>query len=128
MQDLVDALNTVRDRIKKHGSEYSRNEMMTRYALIDPLLRALDWDVSNPEHVVPEDADPGGTTDYAVARKSMVGGAKKFGVKLDGHTNQLVEYINDKRVMYGVLTNRSMWMVARPPHRGNHVSRGSVCL
>ena len=71
MQNLVDALNTARDKIKKHGSECSRNEMMTRYALIDLLLKALGWDVSDPEHVVPEDAGPGGTTDYTMGRNSM---------------------------------------------------------
>ena len=109
IQDLVDALNTVRDRIKKHGPKCSRNEMMTRYTLIDPLLRALDWDVSDPAYVVPEDVGLGGTTDYTMGRNSMLIEAKKFNERLDKHAKRLVDYIKAKNVRYGVLTNGGKW-------------------
>ena len=114
MQDLVDELNTIRNRIKKHGSKCSKNEMMTRYALIDPLLRALDWDVANPDHVVPEDVGPGGTTDYTMGRDLMLIEAKKFNERLDKHAGRLVEYIKAKDVRYGVLTNGGRWRMYDP--------------
>ncbi|GIV04458.1 MAG: hypothetical protein KatS3mg016_0033 [Fimbriimonadales bacterium] len=48
------------------------NEMRTRYALIDPVLRALGWDTENPEIVVPEYTTPTGRMDYALFLDNQV--------------------------------------------------------
>ena len=111
MHDLATALDIVRDRIKKHGSKCAKNEMMTRYALIDPLLRALGWDVSDPGTVVPEDTGSDGTTDYTMSGNSMLIEAKKFNESLDKHVKRLVDYIKTRNVRYGVLTNGGRWRV-----------------
>ena len=111
MHDLVNALNLVRDRIDKHGHKCAKNEMMTRYSLIDPLLKALDWDVSDPGVVVPEDVGPNGTTDYTMSGNSMLIEAKRFNESLDKHVRRLVDYIKAKNVRYGVLTNGGRWRV-----------------
>jgi len=39
--------------------------MLTRYALVDPILRALGWDTEDPEQVVPESQTETGRPDYA---------------------------------------------------------------
>ena len=110
MHDLLITLDTIRERIKEHRKDLAKNEAMTRYVLIDPLLRSLDWDVSNPADVVPEEGSgASGKTDYTMGRNSMVVEAKKFGEVLDKHTNKLVDYIRTRDVRYGVLTNGSQW-------------------
>jgi len=40
LEELIDAIKRVRGRIERHDDELSRNEMLTRYALVDPILRA----------------------------------------------------------------------------------------
>ena len=56
MQEIIQTIEIIRKRIDKHKTALSGSEAMTRYALIDPMLRALDWDVSDPDTVTPEDA------------------------------------------------------------------------
>lgn len=51
MQALVHAIATVQVRIQTHGPLYANNEYQTRYGLIDPILRALEWDTVNPDDV-----------------------------------------------------------------------------
>lgn len=51
MQALIYAIATVQVRIQTHGPIYVNSELQTRYGLIDPILRALEWDVSNPDEV-----------------------------------------------------------------------------
>ena len=41
LEELIDAIKRVRGRIERHDDELSRNEMLTRYALVDSILRAL---------------------------------------------------------------------------------------
>jgi predicted type IV restriction endonuclease len=60
----LEAIERVRERIERHGSKLSQNEMLTRYALVDPILRALGWDTEDPEQVVPEFQTEVGRPDY----------------------------------------------------------------
>ena len=54
LESLPKLVETLRARIDAHGDALRRSEALTRYALIDPLLRKLGWDTSNPDMVVPE--------------------------------------------------------------------------
>ena len=49
LDDLVTAIQTVQQRIRDHGTSLSQNEYRTRISLIDPVLNALEWDVSDPK-------------------------------------------------------------------------------
>jgi hypothetical protein len=51
MQALIHAIATVQVRIQTHGPLYANKEYQTRYGLIDPILRALEWDTANPDDV-----------------------------------------------------------------------------
>lgn len=64
VRELLEAVERVRERIERHGSKLSQNEMLTRYALVDPILRALGWDTEDPEQVVPEFQTEVGRPDY----------------------------------------------------------------
>ena len=52
LDDLVTAIQTVQQRIREHGNSLSQNEYRTRLALIDPILNALEWDVSAGPSIV----------------------------------------------------------------------------
>lgn len=54
MADLEKAIARVRTRIEKHGQSRSMNEQSTKSALIEPILRALGWDVEDVDEVVHE--------------------------------------------------------------------------
>ena len=110
MRDLIKTINILRERIEAYKADLSKNETMTRYALIDPLLRELDWDLSDPGGVVPEDvAGTGRKTDYTMGGKAMIVEAKKLGENLDKHTDKMISYVQERDVRYGVLTNGQKW-------------------
>ena len=49
---LADVIRQIRFRVQSHGPYLSRvDETRTRYTLIDPVLNALGWDVSDPTQV-----------------------------------------------------------------------------
>ena len=65
---MVKALDIARVNLSKHGAELSKNEAMKWYMLVDLVLKALGWDVSDPDNVIPEEgssAAAGSTTRWA---------------------------------------------------------------
>lgn len=113
LDDLVDTVKTVQSRILAHGSELRQHESRTRTALIDPILRALGWDVSDPSLVMPEFRVEAGRPDYA-----LLGGdrkpvafleAKRLGTDLVQHQNQMLNYCMGEGIKYGGLTNGDQW-------------------
>ena len=72
MDELLRVVTMLKERIVQHRRKLRDNEWLTRYALIDPLLSALGWDMSDPGVTVPEfsvhkiSAQHRGRTDYAL--------------------------------------------------------------
>ena len=65
--DLLELVVKLKGRIESHGPALRQNEALTRYPLIDPLLRALGWDTEDPAVVIPEyTAGKGQKADYAL--------------------------------------------------------------
>ena len=62
LDSLLKLVETLRERIDEHGDALRQSEAMTRYALIDPMLRELGWNTDDPAQVVPE---------YRVANNQM---------------------------------------------------------
>ena len=54
LENLLTLIEKLRERIDRHGGALRQSEALTRYALIDPLLRELGWDTEDPDVVVPE--------------------------------------------------------------------------
>lgn len=81
MQKLLEVIKHVRERIKHHGRKLHQNEMLTRYALVDPILRALNWDTEDPEQVMPEFQTEVGRPDYILRYNDLRVGveAKRLG-------------------------------------------------
>ena len=51
LDDLQGVIEKLRTMIETHRGYLSRHETRTRQVLIDPLLRELGWDVSDPAAV-----------------------------------------------------------------------------
>lgn len=110
MQNLIDTLKIVQERIEKHEENLKCNETLTRYALIDPLLRALDWNLEDPDILIPEDVDKRQRrTDYSFGDRIMILEAKPLNQPLDKYLEKLKQYMHDRRSVYGILTNGNQW-------------------
>ena len=110
---LVDAIETARRQMLEKRRELAANETRTRNALIDPVLGALDWNVSNPSQVTTEYELPSGRVDYALLGQNgkalAIIEAKKLGERLESHRGQLVRYAYESRPAFAVLTNGDIW-------------------
>ena len=47
LENLLTRVETLRDRVDDYGDALRENKMLTRYALIDPLLCELGWDIED---------------------------------------------------------------------------------
>ena len=53
LDDLQGVIEKLRNMIKTHHGYLSGHETRTRQVLIDPLLRELGWDVTDPDYGSP---------------------------------------------------------------------------
>lgn len=122
LTDLIATIETLKGRIKEHRPYFDvgRPEARTRVSLIDPLLRALEWDVSDPSLVEIEPIVGPGRADYAFLGRAgeplLLLEAKKLS-DTKAHHGQLASYVvgeNLKRAVkipYCAMTNGSRWQV-----------------
>ena len=113
LDDLVSVIEALQQRIHDHGATLRENETRTRMALIDPLLTALGWDVSDPAMVTPEYNVSGRWADYALlgadGQPAATIEAKKLGESLASHRMQMLNYSNASGVEYAGLTDGDRW-------------------
>ncbi len=114
LDDLVSVIETLKQRIRTHGATLRANEIRTRVALIDPLLVALGWDVSDPVLVTPEYAVGEGRADYALHGSESIPAAmveaKRLGHALsDDERMQMLNYANARGVRYAAVTDGDVW-------------------
>ena len=109
LDDLTGVIELLRERIQSHGEALRENETRTRMALVDPLLQALGWDVSDPAVVTPEFKVSGGWADYALLRSdgppAATVEAKKLGEPLASHQMQMLNYANASGIDFAALTD-----------------------
>ncbi len=116
LDELVGVIKTLKERIEEHRDELVGSETRTKTVLIEPLLRALGWDVSEPKKVLTEyHADifgikAGERVDYALMRDgepTMVLEAKYLDRPLNDvtHAKQLFRYLQNTSAKVGILTN-----------------------
>ena len=111
--ELVECIELLQERIRAHRDTLRESETRTRMALIDPLLRALGWDVFDPEVVIPEYKAGGGRADYALLRTdgqpAATVEAKKLGEMLSSHRMQMLNYAVASGIKYAGLTDGDHW-------------------
>ena len=126
--------------------ENSWREDQTRYAIIDPVVRALGWDTGEPKECYIEYHRPyrTGRVDYALfgeAEMADIGcgnavpdiliEAKPVGSDLDGDLPQLQDYVKARPAMregVAVLTNGGEWRLYRVDGRRNLTEENSVTV
>lgn len=112
LEPLTACIEQAKERINQHGLMLRGSEALTRYVLIDPLLRALGWDTSDPKLVRPEYRDTGGIADYALMsgdRPAALLEAKKFGENLSQAIDQALYYCFRQRITYMVVSDGNQW-------------------
>ncbi len=113
LEDLVRCVELLKERIQSHGTALRENETRTRMALIDTLLQALGWNVSDPGVVTPEYRVAGGLADYALLRPDgrpvATVEAKKLGERMASHSMQMLNYANAAGIPYAGLTDGNHW-------------------
>ena len=119
LDDLVQAIETLKQRIREHGPYVGAYESRTRVSLIDPMLSALGWDVADPALVQIEPRTTNGWADYALlgsnGRPVIFVEAKKLADR-DSHVQQAVGYavsenMGGANVPYCACTNGDNWEV-----------------
>ena len=112
INDLVVKLST---KIDQHREILQKSESATRYCLIDPLLTALGWDLSDPAQVLTEYKTGNGRADYAMVPgggpPSLVVEAKSLFTPTAHGIAQSINYCLQDGIKYFVVTNGDNWEV-----------------
>ena len=115
LESLLTLVQELRKRIDAHGPALRQSETLTRYALIDPLLRELGWDTENPDLVIPEYKTDDGRPDYALlsnGKPIMMVEAKKLGTLLqDRVLAQGLTYANGQGTKYFSVSDGARWEI-----------------
>ena len=115
LDDLKETIETLQERIQAHRAYLEGNETRTRQALIDPMLRALGWDVEYPNSVELEYGIKRKWADYALmesGRPIAVIEAKALGRTLkDDEKMQALNYANMDGIDYMAVTNGDHWQM-----------------
>ncbi len=114
LENLLILVEKLRERIDRHGDALRQSEALTRYALIDPLLRELGWDTEDPDMVVPEYSSGSGRVDYALCKngKSVIMlEAKKLDIPLNDAIGQGIQYCLVEGTEYFVVTDGRRWEI-----------------
>lgn len=119
---LVRTIETLQRRMREDfmrpdGGIISVNARRTRTALVEPLLSALAWDITNPAMVIPEYTIGDGVADYALLTTTPDGNtsviafieAKRLGEPLADHRNKILAYATSVGVKYAGLTDGNHW-------------------
>ncbi len=113
LDNLQSAIEKLQKTIEAHRGYLAENETRTRQVLIDPLLRRLGWDVSNPNMVQLEYQVKYGQPDYALMSKGKpvaVVEAKRLRSDLgDDPIMQALNYANANGIPYMIITNGDTW-------------------
>ena len=115
LESLLELITTLSDRIDKHGATLRQSEALTRYAPIDPLLRELGWDTSNPEMVIPEYRSGNGRADYAL----MNGGSPAMMVEAKSLGTPLQDSVLAQGINYCLMEGTSYFSVTGGEHCSN---------
>ncbi len=112
----MDILNQIKNKLKSYPDVYLTNEQATRNQLIDPVLRELGWDPTDPSKVLPNASNEDGKKpDYTLIKNNspiLILEAKNTSVDLEKGDviKQLAQYCYNMGVKYGFLSNGQQWL------------------
>lgn len=114
---LQETINNIIARAQRYPDVYSRNETAVRDQLINPILHALGWDVTDPDIVLPnEPGRDGRVPDYSLMKDNqikLIVEGKHIGIDLrqDRVISQLGSYCHSRSIDFGLLTNGVEWLL-----------------
>ncbi len=115
LESLLELVETLKADIDEHGDKLRQSEWITRYALIDPLLRELGWDTEDPSLVIPEYQSGHRRADYALlgdGKPLIMLEAKKLGTPLrDSVLSQGIQYCLEEGTKHFSVTDGQSWEV-----------------
>lgn len=114
LESLLTLVETLRKHVDDHGDALRQSEALTRYVLIDPLLRELGWNTADPDMVRPEFSASGGWADYALHNNGklvMMLEAKKLDTDLRDAVSQGITYCLEKGTKYFSVTDGIRWEI-----------------
>ncbi len=113
IDDLVEAIAKIHRNIEQHGESLASNKIRTRQVLIDPLLMALGWDVTDPSLVTLEYETGRGSADYALISGSepvVLIEAERLGNQLTAiEAMSILHYSKSQGIRYLVVTDGDRW-------------------
>lgn len=124
LDDLKEVIEKLQGVINTHLDYLEKKEARTRQVLIDPLLLALGWDVSNPNAVQIEYQVRTKWADYVLmweqaGKPIAVVEAKRLGNSLeDDETAQAHIYANQAGIDYMIVTDGDRWKMFKAYGRG----------
>jgi len=123
-------LKPISEKIEAHRAEYERNEAAVRTQLVEPLLRLLGWDPSDPSQVTPESPTEEGDADYILHLPSRPSAllieVKNLSVAVRKAVPQAAKYCFGRGASYGVVTNGNEWLFFRSFEQGKSMSERIV--
>ena len=122
LENLLTLIEKLRERIDSHGDALRQSEALTRYALIDPLLRELGWDTGDPDVVVPEYSSDAGRVDYALRNNGkpiIMLEAKRLYKPLKDAVRQVINYCIQEGTDYFAVTDGRRWEIYETHKRGS---------
>lgn len=114
LENLLTLIEKLQKRIDSHSDALRQSEALTRYALIDPLLRELGWDTEDPDVVVPEYRSDGGRPDYALHKEDkpiIMLEAKRLDMPLKDAVKQVINYCMHDGTEYSAVTDGRRWEI-----------------
>lgn len=123
IKDVEDAIKHGIKMIDLYPHLVSSHETCTRYAIIDPIIRALGWDTSDPaECEVEYPRGNQGRVDYALfnrdAQPVILIEAKRLDKNSANFERQLAKYALGIPAGVGVLTDGVLWHLYDLSERG----------
>ena len=114
LDSLLSVIHELRERIEAYGDALRQSEALTRYALIDPLLRELGWNTEDPGLVIPEYRSGNGSADYALLGSGsplMMVEAKKLDTPLRDVVGQGIQYCLMQGTAHFSVTDGRRWEI-----------------
>lgn len=111
---IIKVVKEIKERVKKYSEMLKRNEMLVRYILVDPLLRALGWNLEDPEEVLPEDVLEEGKPDYTLrldGKSIAFLEVKSLGNITEEVVREKLKYSFEKGVRYTIITDGDLWLI-----------------
>ena len=112
MRSLIELIERLREKMQAFRNELKRSEALTRYVLVDPMLKELGWDLDDPMKVRPEFVTETGKPDYALiwegSPRIMIE-VKPLESDLEKARSKGFEYCWQNKVPYYVITDGRIW-------------------